>query len=516
MVVVARKLQALRIGISKRRSNFLRLFWSQKKSPDDEGGAITSAYLSQVNAGKIRLDKDQLRLASRLDDLYDDLQRTDSRVLVADRLSVDMFASDYWLQRKTPLLELISKTANAWYAKMLQPTPPRGIYIYGHVGVGKSFLMDLFHQTCLHNQATTVARRRLRRAHFHEFMLDVHDRIHRHKMQHPRQDALPAVALSLAREARILAFDEFQVTDIADAMILKRLFHMLWNAGTVVVATSNRSPDSLYEKGLNRALFLPFIDLLKANLNCIPMVGSVDYRREKAIEADSVDQSFRSYFWPSDVAVTRQALEQIFAKGGGQTRSEVVPVRMGRTVAVSRANDLCGWVDFMDMCHQPLGAADYLAVCERFPVLILDHVPQLNASRFNEARRFVTLIDALYESKTRLVLASQHVPLEDLLVAFQATVDSHDGDEEMAGEAIQETRDDGNNVVVKGEGGSSSSAATTFVRTKDGTEVEWSATGRVGVSLAQLSSVQDVSFSFQRAESRLAEMNSTNWGRLSL
>ena len=168
------------------------------------------------------------------------------------------------------------------------------------------------------------------------------------------------------------------------------------------------------------------------------------------------------------------------------------------------------------MCHQPLGAADYLAICERFPILIVDHVPQLNASRFNEARRFVTLIDAVYESRTRLVLACEE-PLKDLLVHFEATVESHDGDEEIAVESVQNSS--GNNqqeettaLFVKGQGGSSSSSSTTMIRTKDG-DVEWSATGRVGVSLAQLSAVRDVSFSFQRAESRLVEMNNGTWGR---
>jgi len=192
---------------------------------------------------------------------------------------------------------------------------------------------------------------------------------------------------------------------------------------------------------------------------------------------------------------------------------------MGRHVTVPRSNDTCAWFDFEDLCHRPLGAADYLAICERYPVLIINRVPQLNASLFNEARRFVTLIDAVYESKTRLVLAA-NVPLKDLLVDFEATVATHDGDEEIAGEAIQskpvnkknktEGGDPAENIeegiFVKGEGGSSSSAATTMVQTKEG-EVEWSATGRIGVSLAQLSAVKEVSFSFQRAESRLFEMS---------
>jgi protein AFG1 len=256
-------------------------------------------------------------------------------------------------------------------------------------------------------------------------------------------------------------------------------------------------------------------------MDIIEMNGNKDYRREQHSNNkdgwNDREQDLQLYFWPAEHVNTRQALERIFARGGGDTQSgTTLAVRMGRTVKLPRANHTCAWIDFHDLCNQPLGAADYLAICNRYPVLIVDNVPQLNASRFNEARRFVTLIDALYESKTRLVLASQ-VPLDDLLLNFNAVVETHDGDEEIAVEGTEKkdlTHDQNleEEMFVKGEGGSSSSAATTMIRTKDG-EVEWSATGRIGVSLAQLSAVRDVSFSFQRAESRLVEMNNGRWGR---
>lgn len=199
---------------------------------------------------------------------------------------------------------------------------------------------------------------------------------------------------------------------------------------------------------------------------------------------------------------------------------------MGRTINVSKANDHCGMFDFMTLCHQPLGAADYIALGNRFSTIIIDNVLQLGASYFNEAKRFVTLIDAMYELRIRLVIGAE-VPIEDLLVGFDATLETKDGDEEFGTgttdghhhghgilskeEAIQNQRGDEEMFVI-GEGGSSSSSSTTMIRTRDG-YVEWSATGRIGVSLAQLSAVRDVSFSFKRAESRLAEMSGEAWGR---
>jgi protein AFG1 len=467
-----------------------------------------------------------------LDDLLKSLCATDQKVLSYANLSVDLFsdAPKKGIYKKTQAF--LEKSCFQW----TRSKSPRGIYIHGSVGVGKSFLMDLFFDTISSRRVGGGAhseRIKVRRAHFHEFMLDIHDRIHQFKQMHPKSDPLPAVALSLSQEARLLCLDEFQVTDIADAMILKRLFSMLWmdhmvggtsSVGMVVVTTSNRAPDVLYEGGLNRSLFLPFIHTLKNHMDIFEMNGDKDYRREQQHNYNNInnddgwngrEQDRQSYFWPADHVQTRQALERIFARGGGGDTPQsgtTLAVRMKRTVKIPRANDTCAWIDFQDLCNQPLGAADYLAICNRYPVLIVDNVPQLNESRFNQARRFVTLIDTLYESKTRLVLASQ-VPLDQLLVDFDVTVDEthNDGDEEIAAEGIEHKNLE-EDMFVKGEGGSSSSAATTMIRTKDG-EVEWSATGRIGVSLAQLSAVRDVSFSFQRAESRLVEMNNDGWGR---
>ena len=190
-------------------------------------------------------------------------------------------------------------------------------------------------------------------------------------------------------------------------------------------------------------------------------------------------------------------LEEIFGGTASGTEAEDIQVLFDRSVKVARFNDRCAWFDFAELCYQPLGAADYISLCDRFPVIIMERVPQLDANHLDEARRFVTLIDACYESRTRLVLTAQ-VPLDELFVDFEAQIESSDEDGEL---------------IVSDKGGNSSSFATTMIRTKKGEYYEWSATGRIGVSLAQLSSANDLAFSFRRAASRLVEMGGKEWGR---
>lgn len=459
---------------------------------------VSAAYQRHIQEGRIRTDSNQQRVASRLDGLYRALQSTDARVVASDQLKTELLSDS-----RRSILEKVKH----WMMSPFRTAQPRGLYIHGSVGTGKSFLMDLFY----HHARDIAKSRKHRRAHFHQFMLDVHRRIHKYKQKHPRGDPIPPVATELAQEARLLCFDEFQVTDIANAMVLKRLLGYLLELGVVLVATSNRAPVDLYEGGLNRSVFLPFIDTLHDNLDVVEMEGNQDYRREGSTNNDALSP----FFWPADSASIRDAIEAMFGAGGGTTRSETIPVAMGRSIHVPKANDAAALFDFVDLCQRPLGAADYIALCDRYPILIVENVPVLNSARFNEARRFVTLIDAMYETRTRLVMSSA-VPFDQLFVDFDATVQSNDGDEETAIQGLPEpvinSPGSDRESFVKGEGGSSSSAATTMIRTKDG-DVEWSATGRIGVSLAQLSAVKDVSFSFTRAESRLAEMRRPSWGR---
>jgi protein AFG1 len=469
-------------------------------------GLVAAAYEFKVDAGEVRRDDAQVALAAKLDALHESLVSLPPVPLRTDDPTESSRTSSSPLLLARSMASAQSFLRKKFHLWSFGP-PPRGMYIHGPVGVGKSFLMDLFYGSVnapdddsrCNNDSHKHAKITKRRVHFHEFMLDVHHRIFVYKQKHPRGDAIPIIAQQLAQEAQLLCFDEFQVTDVADAMILKRLFSLLLDWNVVVVATSNRSPDALYKGGINRSLFLPFIDMVKHTFDIISMEGSTkDYRLETQADGQSYFWSNKDVHGDNNSNNNMQAqLEEIFGGTASVTEAEVIHVLFGRTVQVARLNDRCAWFDFSELCYQPLGAADYISLCERFPVLIMDNVPQLDANYLNEARRFVTLIDACYESRTRLVLAAQ-VPLDELFVDFEAQVESSDGDEEL---------------FVSEKGGNSSSFATTMIRTKEGEHVEWSATGLIGVSLAQLSSANDLAFSFQRAASRLVEMGGKEWGR---
>lgn len=285
---------------------------------------------------------------------------------------------------------------------------PRGLYLWGGVGRGKSMLMDLFIETA------PVASRR--RAHFHEFMQGAHARINRwrslSKADRRRQpeyvkgageDPIPPVARSLASEARLLAFDEFHVTDIADAMILGRLFEHLFAEGVVIVATSNRHPDDLYRDGINRQLFLPFIDLLNDRLDVMELDGGVDHRLRQ-LEAAPV------YYCPLG-ADADHAMDLAWERlTSGATPQRCTLEVQGRELVVEREVAGVARFTFPELCARPLGAGDYLAIAGRFHTVLLDRVPKLSPDKRNEAKRFVTLIDALYEARTKLVMSADAEP----------------------------------------------------------------------------------------------------------
>jgi cell division protein ZapE len=260
---------------------------------------------------------------------------------------------------------------------------------------------------------------RKRRVHFHAFMLDVHDRIERERRARTREP-VGKVAADLAVEARLLCFDEFQVNDIADAMILERLFRALFAAGTVVVATSNRRPDRLYEDGLQRDRFLPFIALLQERLDIVELDSGRDYRLARM-------RGRKVYHAPNDAAA-HAALETAFADltDHAEVRSETLTV-LARPLLVPRVGRNVAWFSFEELCARPLAAADYLALADRYAALILEDIPRLSPRERNEAQRFHILIDTLYEARMLLV-ASAEVPPEEIYVAgdgafeFQRTI----------------------------------------------------------------------------------------------
>ncbi len=283
------------------------------------------------------------------------------------------------------------------------PPPPQGLYIFGGVGRGKSMLMDLLFRT------SSVAAKR--RDHFHAFMQDVHAAIHAWRQKDASErdgdDPIPPLAASIAADARLLCFDEFQVTDVADAMILGRLFGELFENGVVVVATSNRAPDELYEGGLNRELFLPFIDLLSERLDVLHLPGGTDHRLARRL---AVLGGLTTYQTPLGAAATA-ALDQAFTEltDGAQPGPETLTVQ-GREVVIPQAAKGVARAGFDAICGAALGAADYLALANRFHTLVLDAVPRLGPEKRNEAKRLVTLIDVLYEHKVKLVVSADAVP----------------------------------------------------------------------------------------------------------
>ncbi|APX90026.1 cell division protein ZapE [Brevirhabdus pacifica] len=273
------------------------------------------------------------------------------------------------------------------------PPPPRGLYIWGGVGRGKSMLMDLFYE-----HAPVEARRRV---HFHAFMQEVHAKLHAAR-QTGVEDAIAPVAEGLARDVRLLCLDEMQITDITDAMIVGRLFQKLFDAGVTVVTTSNRPPDDLYKDGLNRDLFLPFIGLLKERMQVHELESPRDHRQHRL-------QGEARYFTPIN-ANARARIEAIWTGLTGGASSPLVLRVNGREVTVPAYRNGAGRAAFWDLCGQPLGPADYLAIAGALRVLVLEDIPCLGRSNFNQAKRFVTLIDALYEARVTLICSAEAPP----------------------------------------------------------------------------------------------------------
>lgn len=276
----------------------------------------------------------------------------------------------------------------------------RGIYIHGSVGRGKTMLMDFFFRACPY--------KRKRRAHFHDFMADVHDRIGAHRQalkegKTKEDDPIAPVARALAQESRVLCFDEFAVTDIADAMILSRLFSALFKQGVILVATSNVVPDNLYKDGLNRGLFLPFIDTLKEHVEIVSLDADRDYRLGRLSETPL-------YLTPLSRNTT-QRMDEIWADitNGMPHATDFIEVK-GRLIEVEKSAVDAARFSFDELCAQPLGARDYLAIARRYHTIMLDDVPMIGDGKRNEAKRFINLIDTFYDEHIKLIISAEVEP----------------------------------------------------------------------------------------------------------
>ncbi|RKQ96600.1 cell division protein ZapE [Maricaulis maris] len=335
--------------------------------------------------------------------------------VLRQRVDAGLLSPDPEQERAAEVLTDLAARLSAWrpdrrsFFGRREPAP-RGLYLWGGVGRGKSMLMDLF------VEHAPVAPKR--RAHFHEFMQDVHARINawrklsaeerRKRPEYVRgagDDPIPPVANAIAAKARLLAFDEFQVTDIADASILGRLFEQFFERGVVVVATSNRHPDDLYKNGLNRQRFLPVIAMLKDRLDIMELDSGTDFRLRQ-LEAAPV------YYTPlsadAELAMNK-AWERLTS--GAVPQHCVLDVK-GRSLVVEREAAGVARFTFSELCAQPLGPADYLTLADRFHTVLLEYVPRLSPAKRNEAKRFVTLIDALYEARTKLVMSADAEPVD--------------------------------------------------------------------------------------------------------
>jgi cell division protein ZapE len=336
---------------------------------------VAEEFDHRVEQGRIRADAAQRRAAERLDRLIDDIQ--------SKRLASKSSALGWLFARR--------KTAGE---------PVKGLYLHGGVGRGKTMLMDMFF--------ALAPVRRKRRVHFNAFMADVHDRIGRHRQALKERrargdDPIPPVAAALVDEAWVLCLDEFSVTDIADAMILSRLFSALFEKGLVLVATSNVAPDDLYRDGLNRGLFLPFIDILKRHVDIMMLDSGVDYRLEKL-------SHLPVYAWPADAEADRLMDKAWAVLANGHEERETELTIKGRTLRIPRAAGRAARFSFADLCQRPLGARDYLALADRFDALVIDHIPVLHEAQRNEAKRFILLIDTLYDHGIRLFASAEAPP----------------------------------------------------------------------------------------------------------
>ena len=357
-------------------------------------GPVANLALRRA-AGEIHADPVQERIVARLQAVYDQLTAMTAHPAKPG---------------------LLARLGLGRAAKPLAGPP--GLYIWGPVGRGKSMLMDLFFADA------PVAKKR--RVHFHEFMLEVQERLHRRremlaaKGAPPEADTIVPVAREIAEQTQLLCFDEFQVTNIADAMILARLFEVLFDEGLTVIATSNRKPDDLYKDGLQRERFVPFIDLVKQRLDVIELGGDHDYRMERM-------RNFDVYLTPLGAWANAKLDEAFRALSGGADGEPRVLRTQGRDVEIPRAAPGVAMAHFLDWCARPMGAADFICIAANFHTVIVADIPKMGPDSQDKAVRFVTMIDEFYEKKVKFICSAATAPSGlyvegDSAFEFQRTV----------------------------------------------------------------------------------------------
>ncbi|KAI9893267.1 MAG: hypothetical protein M1814_000396 [Vezdaea aestivalis] len=431
-------------------------------------------YNTRVETGRLRNDEHQRGIIESLQHLHEELQE----YVAPDVVHPDIESLH---PQTTSFLNSLFHRQPARRSTKIPHHLPKGLYLYGDVGSGKTMLMDMFYDTLPPNITSKT------RIHFHNFMQDMHKRLHLMKMEHGNDfDAVPFVAADIASESSVLCFDEFQCTDVADAMILRRLLEALMSHGVVLVTTSNRHPDDLYKNGIQRESFVPCIELLKHRLHVINLDSPTDYRKIPRPPSGV-------YHFPLDKA-SKSHGEKWFKFLGDFEKDpphSAVQHIWGRDVIVPKASGGVAWFTFDELIRRPTGAADYLELTRTYDAFIVTGIPGMTLRERDLARRFITFIDAVYESRAKLVLTSA-VPLTQL---FLSRDEMHD--------ALETNQRKPHTKVAADEG-------------QDVDDVMRSLMDDLGMNAKMLKhsnifSGDEESFAFARALSRLNEMGSQQW-----